>query len=157
MQRLEILAKGREGQKIPTARLFVGLLAEQNAMANSEPLYRYAAAPKQVLRDAVRVSLSDANWKVKLETLSSLLVFPELMDYELIGAVSENLGDEYWPVRMAALYLLSTSQENVSPGFKQVLDWTAGYDSQQSVRDMAVAFGGQAAKPEEEIDGEIAE
>jgi len=63
------------------------------------------------------------------------------MDYELTKAVSDNLNDENWPVRMMALYLLSKSQ---GQGFGQVLDWTAKYDSNYFVSSFAVSLGGQA-------------
>jgi len=63
------------------------------------------------------------------------------MDYELTRAVSYNLNDDNWPVRMMALYLLSKSR---GKEFKKVLDWTAKYDPDPFVSSFAVALGGQA-------------
>ena len=67
------------------------------------------------------------------------------LDYELIEAVSQNLDDTHWPVRMMSLYLLAKLRNS---NFKKVLDWTAKYDSNELVRDMAIALG--TAVPEEQ-------
>jgi hypothetical protein len=62
------------------------------------------------------------------------------LDFELIEAVSGNLSSEYWPGRMMALYLL---EKNRSDGFGNVLDHMAQYDTNKTVRSMAVALGGK--------------
>ena len=66
------------------------------------------------------------------------------LDYKLIKALSENLNDSRWPVRLMALYLLAKKQNN---NFNQVIGWTAENDSNELVRDMAMALGGAAPKP----------
>jgi hypothetical protein len=67
------------------------------------------------------------------------------LDYKLIKALSKNLNDSRWPVRLMAVYLLAKNQNN---NFTGVLDWTAENDSNELVRDMAIALGGLAPKPE---------
>jgi tetratricopeptide (TPR) repeat protein len=141
MQRLDVLAKGQVGQKLRAAELFVGLLMEQYAMAKSGTSYPLVHVEQTLLTDAVRKSLADKDWMVKLQTMAAMLPFPVAPDYELTRAVSDNLGDSNWPVRVMALYLLSSLQGDT---FKPVLDWTAKYDQNLPVRGVAVALGGDA-------------
>ena len=138
MQRLDVLAKGQTGQKLQAAELFVGLLMEQYATAGSGASYRRFHVEPALLTDAVRKSLTDEDWKVKLQTMAAMVLFPAAPSYDLTRAVSENLSDRHWPVRMMALYLLSSLQPDA---FKPVLDWTAKYDQNMAVRNMAVALG----------------
>jgi len=142
MQRLETAARGQPGQKVRAARLFAGLLAEQQSV----PAYRYMHVDSMLLRDALRRSLSDEDWTVKLQTMAAMLIISSPLDYELTRSVSEGLNDSHWPVRMIALYLLAKSQPPEQ--FKPVLDWTVKYDLHWLVRNMAVASG--AAGPAEE-------
>jgi len=140
--RLDSLRQGQQGQKIKAAELFAGLLAEQQLLAASEkPPYKFASADwmPDLLKSALKRNLADADWVVKVHTMSALLL-PSL-DYELAGAVSQNLGDSRWPVRLMAVYLLAKSQ---GQAFSKVLDWTAANDQNQYVRRMAVALGGKA-------------
>jgi tetratricopeptide (TPR) repeat protein len=142
--RFNSLTKGQQGQKITTAQLFIGLLMEQNAMANREPLYKfmYADWMPPLLKSALLRNLADNDWGVKVHTMADMLSLP--MDYELTAAVAENLNDTaYWPVRMMAIALLAKSQDR---NFAKVLDWMAEYDPSTLIRDMAVALG--AAKPQ---------
>jgi hypothetical protein len=141
MQRLDVLAKGQVGQKLRAAELFVGLLIEQYAMAESGASYRIVHVEQTLLTDAVRKSLADEDWMVKLQTMAAMLPFPVAPDYDLTRAVSDNLGDSNWPVRVMALYLLSSLQGDA---FKPVLDWTAKYDVNSSVRNTAIALGADA-------------
>jgi len=141
MQRLDVLSKGQVGQKLRASELFAGLLMEQYAMSKSKLSYRPVHVERALLTDAIRRSLTDEDWKVKLQTMAAMLLFPAPLDYNLTRAVSENLNDSHWPVRMMALYLLSNLQGDV---FKQVLDWTAKYDSNVTVQSMAIALGAEA-------------
>jgi len=136
--RFSSLTKGRQGQKTKVAQLFTGLLAEQNAMANREPLYKfmYADWMPAMLKSALLHNLTDDDWVVKAHTMSSMLSLP--LDYELTEALAENLNDTHWPVRTIAIYLLAKNQGS---NFAKVLDWTVKYDSNKSVRDMAIALG----------------
>ena len=76
--------------------------------------------------------------------MAGMLSLP--LDYELISSVSANLNEAHWPTRMMALYLLTESQGR---DFNKVLDWTANYDANKLVRDMAIALGAAAPKPKE--------
>ena len=149
------LPRGKQGQKITSAQLFAGLLIEQIIMADREPLYKfmYADWMPGMLKSALRSNLSDENWIVKVRTMTDMLPLP--LDYELINAISANLSDPDWPVRLTALYLLAQNRHS-NPG--KVLDWTARYDSNELVRQMAIALGGQKplqkqSEPEPEPEG----
>ncbi|UCE99203.1 MAG: CDC27 family protein [Planctomycetota bacterium] len=144
--RFSSLTRGRQGQKIKTAQLFTGLLAEQNAMANTEPLYKfmYADWMPAMLKSTLLHNLTDDDWVAKAHTIAGMLCLP--LDYELTEALAENLNEAHWPVRMMALYLLAKKQGS---NFNKVLNWTAKYDSSIFVRNMAIASG--AAKPQEEV------
>jgi len=139
--RFNSLAKGRQGQKISTIELFAGLLAEQQEMANREPPYKLVRADwmQEMLRSALLQGLADDSWAVRTHTTAAMLSLP--MDYELLNAVSENLNDTHWPVRLIAMYVLAKEQ---GTHFRKVLDHIAKYDSNNLVREMAVALGGTA-------------
>lgn len=143
--RLSSLTEGRQGQKIRAAQLFTGLLAEQNAMANREPLYKfmYADWMPALLKSALVHNLTSDDWVVKAHTMAYMTSLP--LDFELINALSENLNDTHWPTRLMAIYLLAKNQNGK---FTKVLDWTAKYDSNKLVRDMAIALGGAVPEPE---------
>ena len=150
--RLNSLSRGRQGQKVKTAQLFAGLLAEQHAMANTEPLYKfmYADWMPALLKSGLLHNLTHDDWVVKVNTMAGMLALP--LDYELTNALAENLNDTRWPTRLMAVYLLAKNQDN---NFAKVLDWTAEYDSHRLVRDMAIALGGaapQPQKPENQLD-----
>ena len=145
--RLNSLSAGRQGQKIKTAQLFIGLLAEQHAMAGQEPPYKFMHADwmPDMLKSALVHNLDDDDWVVKVDTMA-LLDFQPLslpLDYELIRGAAQNLNDTHWPVRMMAVYLLAKNQNS---NFGKVLDWTAKYDSSKLVRDMAIALGASGTK-----------
>ncbi len=139
--RLNLISKGSVGQKFKTAQLFTGLLKEQNEMLKRKPLYRYMYADwmEPLLSSALSGLLhnpANGQWDVKVHTMAEMLSLP--LDYELISAVAKNLNDTNWPVRMMAVYLLSKTDDR---GFDKVLDWTANNDSNELVRDMAIALG----------------
>jgi tetratricopeptide (TPR) repeat protein len=144
--RLDSLSKGQQGQKIRTAQLFTGLLMEQSAVTDQGPLYKfmYADWMPDLLKSALVHSLADDDWVVVVHTMTMMLALP--LDYELVSAVAKNLNDAPWPARLMAGYLLTKSQES---GFDKVLDWTAEYDSDAHVRQMAIALGGREPKREE--------
>ena len=68
--------------------------------------------------------------------MADMLSLP--MDLDLISAVAENMNSSKWPVRLMAVYLLSTIPDSQ---FNQVLDWTAKNDPNKTVRDMAIILG----------------
>ena len=156
MQRLDALSKGQEGQKIRTAQLFMGLVLEKDALRNSRAAYQYMDVPRPLLIDAVNRSLRDEDWAVRIQTMSTMLLAADSLDYELIKTISESLSDSHWPVRLMTLYLLSKSQ---GPQFQQVLDWSERYDTNSMVRNMAIALGAEPppqpkAAPEAESEAE---
>ena len=76
---------------------------------------------------------AESEWPVKVHTMADMLSLP--LDYTLISAVSEDLNNAHWPVRLMALYLLAEDPES---GFDKVLDWVAKKDSNEYVRNMAI-------------------
>jgi hypothetical protein len=131
-------------QKIETARLFTGLLKEQYAMSNRKPPYRflYADWMTSLLKSALShksgllLNPAEDEWIVKVHTMADMLSLP--IDHEIISAVAENMNSAKWPVRLMAVYLLSTIPDSQ---FNQVLDWTAKNDPSKTVRDMAIVLG----------------
>jgi hypothetical protein len=145
--RLDSLTTGRQGQKIQTAKLFSGLLKEQHAIADSEPLYKMSSAEwmPALLQSALIQNLTrDDDWVAKVHTMAGMLSLP--LEYELTSAVAENLSEKHWPARMMAVYLLAKYQKG---DFSKVLNWTAQYDSNKLVRDMAIALGAVTPKTKE--------
>jgi hypothetical protein len=142
--RIGSLTSGQQGQKTKTAHLFIGLLLEQNAMAGIQPPYEftYNDAMPPLLNSALLNSLTYDDWAVKTNIMTDMTDLP--LDYQFITVLSENLNDTHWPTRLMALYLLAKNQKDT---FKQVLDWTAQYDSNRFVCDMAVALGGTYVPP----------
>jgi hypothetical protein len=142
--RLDSLATGRQTQKIEAARLFAGLLKEHQLFAKQKPPYPYISTEwlPEILTSALQQNLADDNWIVKLQTMSVMLNLS--LDYKLTLAVSECLNHKYWPVRLTALFLLANDQKNQ---FQKVLDWTAKQDSNEYIRQMALALGGENPEP----------
>jgi tetratricopeptide (TPR) repeat protein len=142
--RVNLFSKGQQGQKIQTAQLFAGLLMEQNAMANREPLYKfvYAKWMPELLKSSLSHGLADDDWVVRVYTMAAIAPLP--LEYEFVNAASKNLNDVYWPSRLMAVSLLA---KPAGSGFNRVLNWTAQYDSSSLVRDMAVALGAVPPKP----------
>jgi len=135
--RLDSLAKGRQGQKTTAAQLFAGLLIEQQIMAKQDPTYKFVYADwmPELLISALKRNLAEPDWVVRVHTMAAML--PLQLDYELTTAVAESLDDSRWPVRMMAVYLLAESQ---GPAFRKVLEWTAKEDKSEYVRQMATAL-----------------
>jgi tetratricopeptide (TPR) repeat protein len=146
--RIGSLTKGQQGQKIKTAQLFIGLLMEQHAMAGLKPLYKftYTDSMPPVLKSALLNSFASDDWVAKAYIMTDMTSLP--LDYDFLNALSENLNDTHWPVRLMAIYLLAKNQDT---SFTKVLDWAAKYDSSKSVRDMAIALGGTPPPPPQEL------
>lgn len=137
MQRLDALSKGREGQRYRAVELLAGLLAEQKAFERTQPAYRYIKADQTLLVDTVRKALVDENWKVRVQTMDSLMVMAIPVEFGMVREISQNLNHEQWPVRLMAILVLAKSQ----PGtFDKVLEWTAQYDPYWINRRMAIAL-----------------
>ncbi len=152
--RLNSISQGQPGQKIEAVRLFAGLLAELQEMANHQPSYRfmYADWMPDILKSALFFTLREDDWNVKVHTIAAMHSPP--LDYEMIDAVAANLNNSHWPVRLMALYLLAKNQGD---SFKKVLDHTAKYDSNRIVRTMAVTLGGVHPQPQEPVNQPISD
>jgi len=137
--RLESLARGRQGQKLVSVNLFAGLLLEQDAMQRGQLLYKLTPTEPALLNSALSRALADDDWTVKFQSIAALVDAP--LNYELTRALAGNLNDENWPVRMLSLFVLARSQ---GASFGKVLDWTAEHDTNEYVRNMAIALGGAA-------------
>ena len=113
-------------------------------MANREPLYKFLKVDwmPDLLKSALLYSLVDDDWVVKVNTMAAMLDLP--MEYDMIEATSKSLNDTHWPARMMAIYLLAKNQQS---GFEKVLDYTAQYDTNELVRNMAIALGGVRPEP----------
>ncbi len=138
--RFNALSSAQQGQRIQTARLFTGLLKEQQAMAKHGTLYpyRYAKWLPELLRSSLvspsglLLSPGPDDWVVRVNTMADMLSMS--LDPELATAVAKNLNHAYWPVRLMAVYLLAnSSSDNLQP----VLDWVAKEDQNELVRNMA--------------------
>jgi hypothetical protein len=137
-------------QKVKIARLFTSLLKEQYAMSNRKPHYRfmYADWMTPLLKSAfthksgLLLNPAEGDWVVKVNAMADMLSMP--MDQELISAAAEDMNHTKWPVRLIAIYLLSTIPDNQ---FSPVLSWFAKNDPNKIVRDMAVVL---TRKPQEQ-------
>jgi len=136
-QRLDALKKGHQGQKTKSAELFAGLLAEQQQFRQTSPAYRFIYAEPQLLSSALARCLSEDDWILKAQTIAAMLRFK--LDYRLTDAVSAELENPKWPVRLMAVFILDKDQ---SQEFKPVLDWTAKNDAHPMVRQLAAILSG---------------
>ena len=143
LQRFDAISNGQMKQKVRAIQFFAGMLAEQYAAQNTDLKYRRASVDNSLLKDALRRGLADDDWSVRTQTMASMLSLSLPQDFTVTSVVSENLTDPNWPVRLLAVYLLSQSGQN---DFNRVLDWTAEYDTNANVRNLAIALG--AAVPE---------
>jgi len=146
--RFNVIASGQESQKVLTARLFTGLLKEQNFIALNGTLYPFQYAdwlPNQlrlalVSPSGLLLGGSQGDWAVKINAMADLLYFP--LDQELAGVVAKNLNHPLWPVRLMAVYLLAKSSVG---NFASVLDWVAKNDTDDLVRTMALSLQSASA------------
>ena len=135
-QRFDAISGGHYGQKVKSAQLFAGLLAEQQNMAETGPLYRLMYAEPALLKSALARIMEDDDWNIIVQALAAVLSLK--LDYGLVEDVSVQLDDENWPVRMMAAYILAKSQQQQ---FQGVINWMAEHDQSRIVRDMAIALG----------------
>ena len=134
------IIKGRDEQKINAARLFTGLLAEQNLLQTGKIPYQTFSADNLAafLKSGLLKCLKDESWEVKTETMAALHLLEP--DSAFTPMVSENLNDNHWPVRLMAIHLLMEK----NPDFHKILDQVAAFDSDDLVRQMAITFGGRS-------------
>jgi hypothetical protein len=136
-QRLDALKKGHQGQKTKSAQLFAGLLAEQQKFRQTGPAYRFLYAEPQLLSSALARCLAEDDWILKVQTIAAMLRLK--LDYRLTEAVSAELNNPNWPVRLMAVFALARTQDEK---FKPVLSWTAKNDPQPQVRKLAALLSG---------------
>ncbi len=142
--RFNSISTGHYEQKVKTAQLFTSLLKEQYAMSGRKPPYKFTYADWMpgLLRSALLHESGllrnpdDGEWIVKAHTMTEMISLP--LNHELISAVSDNLNNPKWPVRMMAVYLMATTPDSK---FVNVLNWTVKHDSNKLVRNMAIALG----------------
>lgn len=142
-QQFNTISQPNQTQKMETATLFTGLLAEQHAFSGGKPLYRLMSADwmAPLLRSALLHESgllrnpAENDWPVKVHTMAQMLSLP--LDHALVSAAAENLNNAKWPVRLMAIYLLDKSQQGE---FDKVLQWIVKNDPNQEVRQMAAAL-----------------
>jgi hypothetical protein len=137
-------------QRIKTAALFVGLLKEEQAMAGEGVTYkvRFADWMPGLLKGALTHDSGLVlgrgrgvdQWVVEIHGLTDMIHLS--LDIDLKQAAAQAMADVRWPVRIAALYLLAQAGDS---SFGKVLEWTAKYDLDPSVRAMAMALAAEAA------------
>lgn len=141
--RFQTIATGQQAQKLRTARLFTGLLKEQQAMAQHGTLYAYrnSAWLPGLLRSSflddsgLLLGEGQGDWVVRVHAMAGLLALP--IDQELATVVARSLNHPHWPVRLMAVYLLATSSQG---DFGKVLDWVGQQDANELVRSLAMSL-----------------
>jgi len=146
-QRFDAIKKGHQGQKIKSAQLFAGLLAEQQDLSVSGPRYRFMYAESELLSSAITRCLAEDDWVLKVQTMAALLKLK--LDYRLTEAVSVELHNRYWPARLMAVFILAANQ---GKDFIPVLEWTTNNDSSSVVKGMAAVLAGITVKEEKTTD-----
>ncbi|OQA03422.1 MAG: hypothetical protein BWY69_00469 [Planctomycetes bacterium ADurb.Bin401] len=134
-QRFDALKSGKQGQKIKSAELFAGLLAEQQRLAGMSNRYRFLYCEPGLLTSALSRCLNEDDWVLKVEAMASLQNIR--LDYRLIESISAQLDYKDWPVRLLSLFILSDKQgENFLP----VLEWVNKNENDPLVKEMAAAL-----------------
>jgi hypothetical protein len=146
--RLNLMSKGKQGPKIKAAQLFAGLLMENRETASNPLPYKLVSGEwmPPLLKSALVQGLTDSDWVISVHAMAAIADLP--LDYDLINAAAQGLNSRYWPARMTAVWLLAQKQ---GYNFSKVLDHTARYDNNFSVRDMAAALGANAAGPKKSM------
>ena len=143
LQKFDTLKKGHLGQKAKSAQLFAGLLAEQQMFRRTgRPAYRFMYAEPQLLSSALARCLSEDDWILNAQTIAAMQRLK--LDYRLTEAVSAELENPNWPVRLMAVYILAKSQDEK---FLPVLSWLAKNDQHPMVKQLAAILSG-SVEPE---------
>ncbi|HBG27521.1 MAG: hypothetical protein A2Y10_18180 [Planctomycetes bacterium GWF2_41_51] len=136
-QRFDALKTGKQGQKIKSAQLFAGLLAEQQRLAAMSTRYRFLYCEPGLLTSALARCLNEDDWVLKVETMAALQNVK--LDYRLIESISAQLDYKEWPVRLLSLFILADKQ---GPNFLPVLEWIKKNESDPLVKDLAAVLSG---------------
>ncbi len=137
---VDSLAAGKTAQKTQSSQLFISLLKEQQAFSGRTAPYRivFSDGLKTILKSAfvydsgLLKNSDEDSWVVKVCTMAQIKSLH--LDYEIAQAVSGNLYDSDWPVRMMSVYLLAESQKDK---FTRVLESISKNDQNQLVKDIA--------------------
>ena len=142
-QRFDAMKKGHQEQKAQSAQLFAGLLAEQQKLRQTGTPYRFMYAEPELLSSALARCLAENDWVLKVQTMAAMQRLK--LDYRLTEAVSQELNNQYWPVRLMAVFVLARNQQQFTP----VLSWTQQNDPNPLVKQMAsVLAGGNLDEPQ---------
>lgn len=144
-QKLEAIKKGHQGQKAQSAQLFAGLLAEQQNLRQNGTPYKFMYAESELLSSALARCLVENDWVLKVQTIAAMKKLKP--DYRITEAVSADLRNPYWPVRLAAIFILAKNQQNFTP----VLEWTQQNDPNPLVRQMASILAGGSGLDEPRV------
>ena len=143
-QKFDAIKKKQPGQKAKSVQLFAGLLAEQQMFRQTgRPAYRFIYAEPQLLSSALASCLSENDWILKAQTIAAMQRLK--LDYRLAEAVSAELENPNWPVRLIAVYVLAKSQDEK---FLPVLNWLAKNDQHPMVKQLAAILSGNVAPAE---------
>lgn len=135
-QKLDAIKKGHQGQRAQSAQLFAGLLTEQQKLRQNGTPYKFMYAESELLSSALARCLVENDWVLKVQTMAAMQRLK--LDYRITEAVSEDLRNPYWPVRLMAVFILAKNQQNFTP----VLAWTQQNDPHPLVRQMASILAG---------------
>ena len=135
-QRLDAIKKGHQGQKAQSAQLFAGLLTEQQKLRQDGTKYKFMYAESELLSSALARCLVENDWVLKIQTMAAMQRMK--LDYRITETISEDLRNQYWPVRLMAVFVLAKNQRNFAP----VLAWTQQNDPHPLVRQMASILAG---------------
>ena len=139
ISQLNYISSGQIKQRIKGINLFAGFLTEYYESQQPAGL-SYPAIPIELplLNSALRKGLNDEDWTVRFHTLIALIETNQPLEFSFVRRISELLSSDYWPERLMALHLLSSTQGD---GFAQVIDWVMQNDSEKVVRDYAEILG----------------
>jgi hypothetical protein len=148
-QRFDAMKKGHQGQKAQSAQLFAGLLAEQQKLRQTGTSYRFMYAEPELLSSALARCLVENDWVLKVQTMAAMQRLK--LDYRLTEAVSQELHNQYWPVRLMAVVILAHNQQQFTP----VLSWTQQNDPHPLVKQMASVLAGGSGLDEPQNNPQI--
>ncbi len=149
-QKFDALKGGQQGQKTKSVQLFAGLLAEQQKFRQAGPAYRFIYTEPQLLSSALARCLAEDDWILKVQTIAAMLRLK--LDYRLTQAVSAELNNPNWPVRLIAVFILDRNQKEK---FKPVLSWTAKNDPHPMVRQLAAILSGSIEADSNDVNLQI--
>jgi hypothetical protein len=98
----------------------------------------------ELLVDTIRKALLDENWKIRVQTMDSLMTLSIPLEFGLVRQMSQNLTHQEWPVRLMSMLVVAKAEPE---SFSKVLDWASQSDPYILNRRIAMALGGSAGQP----------